>query len=447
MSQIPLTAFLIKIRLVNHFTNRLPRFQFFYKTSNLCKSFIRLNNSLLARDKITPRFEEQIALYFKSPFCLTTSSFRMGWYFSLKALRLNENDEILMTPITIPDTVNAALILKLKPVFVEMSCIDHCVDITSLKKYLTPKSKVLLVTYLSGIVPDMEKIQLFAKNNNLILVEDFSQNYEAHYNGKYMGTFGDISIGSLSSGKILSATVGGIILTKSQSYAEAIKKEIEYFSQAPSKKVLSYYLKNCLSVEFATLRPVYIFLTHNILKILSLFKKDGIVDFEHDPDHENNIFFTSKPKLRTSFPASFYTWLCDWQAAMALDLLESMKLNTDKRRRLAEILCTRLDPAALKLVPLNLQNFSQNSYYHFPINCNGQKKELRKFLFNQGIDNGSYGLNLCSEEEVFKHLAVDLINARSIKNDTLFLPLNERYSEAHMHHIADSLNQFVKLFS
>lgn len=442
-----LISILKKNRIAKKLSNRLPRFQFFYKTINLLKSFVKLSNLSLNRNETTSVFEKKAAEYFGSPYCLTTSSFRMGLFFSLSVLKLNEGDEVLMTPITIPDTVNAILLKKLKPVFIEMSCEDHCLDTEKLINYVGPKSKVLLVTYLSGIVPDMEKIMDFSKKNNLIVIEDFSQNYEAFYNDRYMGTFGDISIGSLSSGKILSATIGGIILTKSKNYAESIKSKIEENIKAPSKKVLRYYLINCLSVELATLRPVYILFTHNVLKFLSFFKKEGIVDFEHDPEHRNNIFYTSTPKLRTEFPSSYYTWLCDWQSQMALDLLKDMKKNTDIRRQRAQELCSRLVPEALDMVPLALRNFSQNSYYHFPINCNGKKSELRKFLFQHGIDNGSYGLNLCSEEDVFKHLKSDLVNAKKIKFDTLFLPINERYTKEHMHHIADSLNHFVKDFS
>ncbi len=430
--------------LYKYFSNRLPRFQFFYRTPRLYHSLLKLQSKdALTRSTRTQEFEAAICKHFNSRHCLTTSSFRMGLYFTLKSLNLKEGDEILLSPITIPDTINAILLLKLKPVFVDMSLDDHCIDLAHAQKQLTPKTRVLLATYLSGIVPNIQKIKDFTQKHNLLFIEDFSQNYEAHFGDKYLGTWGDISIGSLSSGKILSSAVGGIILTQSDEYAANIKKEIESFIHAPTRSVLGYYLKNCIVVETATLRPIYIFFTHSYLRIMSILNGKGIVDFEHDPDHRNNIFFCSKPKLRTEFPKSFYTWLCNWQADMALGLLEDMKTNTNKRRHLAKTLFDHLNPEAKKFIPHNLFDYEQNSYYHFPINCFGKREEMRKKLFKNGIDNGSYGLNLCSEEAVFHPHTKSLENARIIKYDTVFIPLNEKYSENHMRHIAMTLNEMT----
>lgn len=332
-----LPAPLTNTSLYKYFSNRLPRFQFFYRTPRLYHSFLKLQaKDALERSHKTQEFEKAICQHFKSRHCLSTSSFRMGLYFTLKSLNLKEGDEILLSPITIPDTINAILLLKLKPVFVDMSLDDHCMDLTLAEELVSSKSRILLATYLSGIVPDIQKLQNFAKKHHLLFIEDFSQNYEAHFNNQYLGTWGDISIGSLSSGKILSSAVGGIVLTQSDEHAQNIKKEIESFIEAPTRNVLGYYLKNCIVVETATLRPVYVFFTHTYLKLVSILNGKGIVDFEHDPDHRHNIFFCSKPKLRTEFPKSYYTWLCNWQADMALGLLEDMKTNTDKRRHLAK---------------------------------------------------------------------------------------------------------------
>ena len=45
------------------------------------------------------------------------------------------------------------------------------------------------VTYLSGIIPDMKKIKEISDLNNLILIEDISQAYGAHYENQLCGTF------------------------------------------------------------------------------------------------------------------------------------------------------------------------------------------------------------------------------------------------------------------
>lgn len=427
---------------------KLPRFQFFYSLRLLIKQKIKIYFDNLNFDHRSILFEKKIGKYFNRKFCLTTSSYRTGLFYTLKSLGLDNGDEVLLTSITIPDTINAILINGLTPIFVDLDLDTHSMDFNKIESKITKKTKVLLVTYLSGMIPDIKKYQEICNKHGLVFIEDFSQNFEAKLGNVLCGSMAEISIGSLSCGKILSTFTGGIILLNNDEMFKKIKKTRDEVCTKPSRRVLNYYLNNCIAVTLATMYPIFNFFTFNLLCLISKFTKDGIIDFEHEPKHKHNIFYTFIPVKRLNFPKNFHTWLSGWQADMGLILLDEIHQGTNKRRELAKVLLANLSKEALLLVPKGLRNVDECSYYHFPIFCYGQKKDLRKYLFENGIDNGSYGLNMNHGENCFSFPKFnDLKNTEIIKNDTIFIPINEKYSKESMLYVADLLNQFSSLNS
>ena len=169
-------------------------------------------------------FEKELALYFNRHHCVTTSSYRMGVYHYLKSLNLPKGSEVLLTPITIPDVVNVILLLGFKPVFVDMSLENQSIQIEDLKQKLNEKSKVLILTYLSGIVSDDPELLELKQKHSLKVIEDISQAYGSKLSDGRDPFFGDIQIGSMSSGKIISTYTGGFVLTNDPSL-DSVKRE------------------------------------------------------------------------------------------------------------------------------------------------------------------------------------------------------------------------------
>lgn len=371
------------------------------------------------------------------------SSYRMGLFFTLKSLNLSLNDEVLLTPLTVADTINAIRLAGLKPILVDIDLRTHCICMEDLQKKLTNRSKVLLITYLSGIVPDIDQIKALANSRGLIMIEDISQNVGATFKEKKIGSHGEVSIASLSCGKNISTLYGGLILSNDGDLFGRIKTESEKQAVVAKKSILRYYLLNCIKVQIATSRPIFPLFVFPIIRALSAISNSYPVNFTHDAPVENNIFCSANPTVRLSFPEAFYTSVNDWQFSLMDHQLEKLAEGTRQRRLLAQALLDNLSAASLKFIPRGLMKVSDNSYYHFPIYCGAHKGKLSKHLLEHGVDNGSYGLNLCSEEKAF-NLLVSLPKARKIKYETLFLPIHESYSTSQMKNTADAVNSFFE---
>lgn len=73
-------------------------------------------------------------------------------------------------------------------------------------------AKALIIVHYYGFPQVIEKVVDFCRSRNLFLIEDCSHALYSRYNGKLLGTFGDVGIYSLK--KTLAVPNGGILISK-----------------------------------------------------------------------------------------------------------------------------------------------------------------------------------------------------------------------------------------
>jgi len=145
---------------------------------------------------------------------------------AMMALDLQSGDEIITPSFTYIATTEVVALLGLKPVFVDVDPITFCMDIESLKKAITPKTKLIVPVHLYGHAAPMEEIMEIAKANNLFVIEDNAQAIGCDYtfsNGvtKKTGTIGHIGATSFYPSKNLGAFGdGGALCTNDKALAD-----------------------------------------------------------------------------------------------------------------------------------------------------------------------------------------------------------------------------------
>ena len=75
------------------------------------------------------------------------------------------------------------------------------------------KTPVLLLSYMRGRIPNINKLMTIVKKYNVVLIEDCAHAYGCLWDKKKLGSFGEISIISCQSNKLISTAEGGFILT------------------------------------------------------------------------------------------------------------------------------------------------------------------------------------------------------------------------------------------
>lgn len=146
--------------------------------------------------------------------CSGTSALLTAYF----ALGLPKGSEVLVPTNTFRATVTPLLALNLFPVFCDSDPISRCIDLIDAESKITEKSKALVVTHIWGHPVDMERALSLCQKYNLLLIEDCSHAHGAAWNGQNVGTFGDISIFSLGTKKMISGGKAGILVTKHRAY-------------------------------------------------------------------------------------------------------------------------------------------------------------------------------------------------------------------------------------
>jgi len=110
-----------------------------------------------------------------------------------------------------------------KPVLVDVEKDTHNIDISSLEKAVTPKTRAIIPVHYAGQPCDMDEIRQLAGNYKLIIIEDAAHSLPAWYRDKKIGTIGDITCFSFYATKTLATGEGGMVTTENDEWAEKIK--------------------------------------------------------------------------------------------------------------------------------------------------------------------------------------------------------------------------------
>ncbi|MEP7143721.1 MAG: DegT/DnrJ/EryC1/StrS family aminotransferase [Ferruginibacter sp.] len=148
---------------------------------------------------------------------------------AMMALDLKPGDEVITPSFTYIATVEAAALLKLQPVFVEVDPKTFCMDAESVEKAITSKTRAIVPVHLYGHATDMEKIMAIANKHGLYVIEDNAQAIGCDYtfsDGRVVktGGIGHIGCTSFYPSKNLGAYGdGGAIFTNDALLAKKLK--------------------------------------------------------------------------------------------------------------------------------------------------------------------------------------------------------------------------------
>ena len=142
---------------------------------------------------------------------------------TLMALEVGKGDEVLLPSFTFVATANAVLSLGARPVFVDISAEDYCMDISDLEKKISSKTKAIIPVHLYGYPADMRSILSISEPKGIPVVEDSCQSLGSKYDGKYSGTVGDAGCFSFYPAKVITAGEGGAVVTDREDLADKIR--------------------------------------------------------------------------------------------------------------------------------------------------------------------------------------------------------------------------------
>jgi len=378
----------------------------------------------LTTGRFNEEFEKKLAAFIGVKHLLTVNSGSSANLVAFSALTspklgdraIKPGDEVIGVAAGFPTTVNPILQFGAVPVFVDVELGTYNIDAEKIEAAITPKTKAIMLAHTLGNPYNLDAIVAICKKHGLWLIEDCCDALGSTYNGKMVGTFGDIGTLSFYPAHHITMGEGGAVFTNNEELrliAESFRDWGRDCYCAPGKD-------NTCGKRFCW-------------KLGSLPQ-----GYDHKYTY-SHLGYNLK--------------ITDMQAACGVAQLERAPGLIEARRRNFAYLSERLQSCAeLVILPRATPN-SDPSWFGFPITLKPEANCARVDLLSY-LDENKIGTRLLFAGNLTRQpymtgrnyrVSGDLTNTDVVMNDTFWVGIYPGLGEAQLDYVAEKIETYLGL--
>lgn len=157
-------------------------------------------------------FEATLAHYHSVDHAVAVSSGTAGLHLALIALGVGEGDEVIVPSFAFIAVANTVRQVRAVPVFAEIDPRTLNLDPSSVERSITSRTRAILIVHTFGVPAEMDTLQTIARNHGLALIEDACEAIGAEFDGRRVGSFGDMAVLGFYPNKQITTGEGGAVL-------------------------------------------------------------------------------------------------------------------------------------------------------------------------------------------------------------------------------------------
>ena len=223
-----------------------------YGKDEILESFASLLSTWVTMGKKVKTFEEKFAKYIGTKYAIMVNSGSSANLLALSILtnpkinKIQKNSEVITPAVTWATTVYPMVTNNLIPTFVDVDPETYTIDVKRVKDAINKKTSAIMPVHLLGNSCDMKELLKISKNENLSLIEDACEAHGCEFNGKKVGSFGDIGTFSFFLSHHITTIEGGMIVTNNENYYEYAKsmRAFGWIRELKDKKKISSKFKS-----------------------------------------------------------------------------------------------------------------------------------------------------------------------------------------------------------
>lgn len=329
-----------------------------------------------------------------------------------KYFQWNDNDEILVSVVGFPTTLNPIIQNNLKPVFVDIEFDTLNFDLDQLESKITKNTKAIFISPVLGNPPDFDRLIRIASKFNLKLILDGCDSFGSKWKGKYLNEYCVATSCSFYPAHHLTTGEGGMV---SSDIEELIK----------IARSLAWWGRDCYCIGSC-----------NLLKNGSCNARfsNWIKEIPYNIDHK--YFFTE---------IGYNLKPLDLQGAIGLVQLKKMEefhnIRVINKNKIQEILSNIKD---LKF-PSVFEN-ADVSWFGVPIICNSYllKNNLVSYLEHNGIQTRNYFAGNILLHPAYKHLEdwKNYPNANAVLEKVFFIGCSPTINQDAINYIKEIISKY-----
>jgi perosamine synthetase len=159
-------------------------------------------------------FETAMADVAGVPDAVAVSSGTAGLHLCLQALGVSEGDEVIVPSFTFIAAANAIRYVGAVPVFVDIEEESLNMSPDGIERTITARTRALIVVHTFGRPADMSRILAIARRHELAVIEDACEAIGAEFEGRRVGSFGDLAVFAFYPNKQITTGEGGVVVTR-----------------------------------------------------------------------------------------------------------------------------------------------------------------------------------------------------------------------------------------
>ena len=376
----------------------------------------------LTTGRFNAAFEKRLQDVLGVRFALTCNSGSSANLLALSALTspmmenpLEPGDEVITCATGFPTTVNPSFQNNLVPVFIDVDIPTYNIRADLIESAITPRTRAIMVAHALGNPFDLDTVMMLAKKHNLYVVEDTCDALGATYNGKTVGTFGNIGTLSFYPAHHITMGEGGAVFTQDGITKRALESIRDWGRDCYCEPGVDNTCKRRFEWKLGDLPKGY--------------------------DHKytySNIGYNLK--------------ITDMQAAVGLSQLDRLGYFIEARKRNFSILKTGLkEREDVFILPEATKN-ADPSWFGFPITVRDdagfKRDELIKFLeANKIATRLLFGGNLLKQPYMkgrSYRVPGETPNSDKVMTSTFWIGVYPGLEEAHLAYVIEKFHEFLK---
>lgn len=376
----------------------------------------------LTTGRFNTAFETRLAAWLGVKHVLTVNSGSSANLVAFSALTspllgeraIRPGDEVIGVAAGFPTTVNPIVQFGAVPVLLDVHLPSYNIDVAQLEAAITPRTKAIMLAHTLGNPFNLEVVTALCQKHKLWLVEDCCDALGSTFQGRKVGTFGDIATLSFYPAHHITMGEGGAVFTNN----DVLRRAAESFRDWGRDCWCAPGRDNTCGKRFCQ-------------------KLGGLpAGYDHKYTY-SHLGYNLK--------------ITDMQAACALAQLDRLEGFIEARRRNFAFLTERLKPCEEFLLLPEATPGSEPSWFGYPITIKPEAN-LRRVDLLTHLDEKRIGTRLLFAGNLTRQpymqgrnlrTPAPLTNTDVVMNDTFWIGLYPGLSEEQLAFAAQTICEFV----
>lgn len=168
------------------------------------------------------RFEEAFKSHTSRNFAFALPSCTSAIHLALAAANIGVGDEVIVPDLTWIGSSAAISYVGATPIFADVDPNTWCLSLETIKAVASPQTKAVIAVNLYGSMPNYSEIEMWAADNDILVIEDAAESIGSTWDDRRAGNFGSISVFSFHGSKTMTTGEGGMLVCDDPKLAERI---------------------------------------------------------------------------------------------------------------------------------------------------------------------------------------------------------------------------------